>query len=34
MKHEAINLREKLARFSDRWAPRVIAELNDYEFSS
>jgi len=32
MKHESINLREKLARFSDRWAPRVIAELNDYQF--
>ena len=32
MKHEAINLRDKLARFSDRWAPRVIAELNDYQF--
>ena len=32
MKHEAINLREKLSRFSDRWAPRVVAELNDYQF--
>lgn len=27
----AINLREKLARFSEHWAPRVIAELNDYQ---
>ena len=27
----AINLREKLGRFSDPWAPRVIAELNDYQ---
>ena len=32
MKHEPINLREKLARFSDRWAPKVVAELNDYQF--
>jgi len=32
MNHQAINLREKLARIPDRWAPRVIAELNDYQF--
>lgn len=32
MTHDAINLREKLARFSDRWAPKVVAELNDYQF--
>ena len=28
----AINLAEKLSRFSDHWAPRVIAEMNDYQF--
>jgi mannose-6-phosphate isomerase-like protein (cupin superfamily) len=28
----AINLAEKLSRFSDHWAPRVVAELNDYQF--
>ena len=28
----AINLREKLALFGDRWAPMVVAELNDYQF--
>jgi mannose-6-phosphate isomerase-like protein (cupin superfamily) len=28
----AINLREKLARFSEHWSPRVIAEMNDYQF--
>lgn len=27
-----INLREKLALFSDQWSPRVIAEMNDYQF--
>jgi mannose-6-phosphate isomerase-like protein (cupin superfamily) len=27
-----INFAEKLARFSDHWAPRVIAEMNDYQF--
>jgi mannose-6-phosphate isomerase-like protein (cupin superfamily) len=29
---EAINFREKLARFSEHWSPRVIAEMNDYQF--
>ena len=28
---EKINLTEKLAKFSDTWAPRVIGELNDYQ---
>ncbi|NRP71414.1 hypothetical protein ILFOPFJJ_02300 [Ensifer psoraleae] len=26
-----INFQEKLARFSDQWQPRVIAEINDYQ---
>ena len=32
MRHDAIDLSEKLALFDDHWAPRVIAELNDYQF--
>jgi len=28
----AINLREKLAKFDELWSPRVIAEMNDYQF--
>ena len=32
MKTSAINLQEKLSKFSDRWSPRVIAEMNDYQF--
>ena len=28
----AINLQDKLARFSEHWSPRVIAEMNDYQF--
>ncbi len=24
-----INLREKLGRFSDRWSPKIVADLND-----
>jgi mannose-6-phosphate isomerase-like protein (cupin superfamily) len=32
MSDKAINLREKLARLSEHWSPRVIAEMNDYQF--
>ena len=32
MAYAAINLQDKLGRFSDHWAPRVIARKNDYEF--
>ena len=32
MNDRAINLRDKLARFSEHWSPRVIAEMNDYQF--
>lgn len=28
----AINFAEKLARIAEPWSPRVIAELNDYQF--
>jgi len=27
-----INLRDKLALFSEHWSPRIIAEMNDYQF--
>jgi mannose-6-phosphate isomerase-like protein (cupin superfamily) len=30
--YSAINFAEKLSKFSDQWQPRVIAELNDYQF--
>lgn len=29
---QAINLREKLERIEGFWQPRVIAEMNDYQF--
>lgn len=32
MSDTAINLKDKLARFSEHWSPRVIAEMNDYQF--
>ena len=27
-----INLNEKLSKFSKYWSPRIIAEMNDYQF--
>ncbi len=32
MNFAPINFREKLSQFSEHWAPRVIAELNNYQF--
>ena len=29
---QKINLQSKLAKFRDRWSPKVIAEMNDYQF--
>ena len=29
---EKVNLSEKFARFSEQWKPKVIAEMNDYQF--
>jgi mannose-6-phosphate isomerase-like protein (cupin superfamily) len=31
-KYSPINLRQKLDKFADRWAPKVVAEMNDYQF--
>ncbi len=31
MHYSAINLREKLARFSEHWSPRIVARINDYD---
>jgi mannose-6-phosphate isomerase-like protein (cupin superfamily) len=32
MKYEPINLVEKLAKFDEHWSPKVITEMNDYQF--
>ena len=32
MKPDVINLADKLTLFSERWSPRVVAEMNDYQF--
>jgi len=31
MMNDAINLAEKLTRFSEHWAPRTVAQFNDYD---
>jgi mannose-6-phosphate isomerase-like protein (cupin superfamily) len=32
MPYQAINLESKLQMLTERWQPRVIAEMNDYQF--
>ncbi|MDR3428869.1 cupin domain-containing protein [Silvimonas sp.] len=30
--YQAINFAQKLALFAEQWAPKVVAEMNDYQF--
>jgi mannose-6-phosphate isomerase-like protein (cupin superfamily) len=32
MEYRPINLKQKLSLFSEQWAPKVVAEMNDYQF--
>ena len=32
MAYEPINFRQKLSLFAERWQPKVIAEMNEYQF--
>lgn len=32
MKYKAINFGKKFSKFDEIWSPRVIAEMNDYQF--
>lgn len=32
MTYAPINLADKLAKFSDRWAPKIVAQMNGYHF--
>jgi mannose-6-phosphate isomerase-like protein (cupin superfamily) len=32
MGYKSINLAQKLALFAEQWQPKVIAEMNDYQF--
>ncbi len=31
MAHDVVDLSDKLSQFDDRWSPKVVARLNDYE---
>jgi mannose-6-phosphate isomerase-like protein (cupin superfamily) len=31
-RYTPINFRDKLAQFSEHWSPKIIAEMNDYQF--
>jgi mannose-6-phosphate isomerase-like protein (cupin superfamily) len=32
MSYQPIRFEDKFGKFSDHWSPRVIAEMNDYQF--
>lgn len=32
MNYTSINFKNKFSKFSDHWSPKVIAEMNDYQF--
>jgi mannose-6-phosphate isomerase-like protein (cupin superfamily) len=32
MSYQAINLRQKFTLFAEQWQPKVVAEMNDYQF--
>jgi mannose-6-phosphate isomerase-like protein (cupin superfamily) len=32
MEHKALNLKNKFNLFNDKWSPKVIAEINNYQF--
>ncbi len=32
MNYSPVNFKDKLAKFSERWSPKIIAQMNDYHF--
>ncbi|MBU2709890.1 cupin domain-containing protein [Zooshikella harenae] len=32
MKHSVLNIQEKFSTFDSLWSPKIIAEMNDYQF--
>nr|WP_252894745.1 cupin domain-containing protein [Liquorilactobacillus satsumensis] len=32
MNYQALNFNEKLNKFSEQWSPKVIAQMNNYQF--
>ncbi len=34
MNYQPINFKEKLAKFSEQWSPKIIAQMNGYHFKA
>jgi mannose-6-phosphate isomerase-like protein (cupin superfamily) len=32
MEYQSINLHDKLSKFSEHWSPKIISQMNDYQF--
>ncbi len=32
MNYSVINFEDKLAKFPDHWSPKIVAQMNDYDF--
>jgi mannose-6-phosphate isomerase-like protein (cupin superfamily) len=32
MNYQPINLSDKFAKFSEKWSPKIVAQMNDYHF--
>ncbi|MBX2857861.1 MAG: cupin domain-containing protein [Cellvibrionaceae bacterium] len=32
MSYHAVNFKDKLGLFNEQWSPKVVAEMNDYQF--
>ena len=32
MRYQPINFAEKFSKFSDQWAPKIVAQMNEYHF--
>jgi mannose-6-phosphate isomerase-like protein (cupin superfamily) len=32
MSYKSINIKDKFGSFTEQWSPRVLAEMNDYQF--
>lgn len=30
--YSSVNLQEKLAKFTEHWSPKIVAQMNDYHF--
>ena len=32
MNYQPVNLQEKLSKISEQWSPKIVAQMNDYQF--